>query len=153
MSDGSREAALPAAPAQRCPFLGRILETPAAKARDSWGQSLEDGDHRVASADVLQPDPPGVPPSTPRDTQDPDQDKAERGGGVRGGPDPHTPCRAGSGAAALLPGRSCLVILLLFASFLLPRQGLLCFPGVFSLLCFQMGSEWGDDGGCPQPWP
>lgn len=47
-----------------------------------------------------------------------------------------------------LPGRSCPVVLLLFASFLPPRQGLLCFPGG---LAFRWG-RGGGDGGCPQ-WP
>lgn len=62
MSDGSREAAFAAVPTQCCPFLGRIAETPAVKARGSWGQSLEDGDYGVAGADVSQPDLAGVPP-------------------------------------------------------------------------------------------
>ncbi|KAM9620500.1 retina and anterior neural fold homeobox protein 2 isoform 1-T2 [Morphnus guianensis] len=96
MSDGSREAAFAAIPAQRCPFLGRIAETPAAKARASWGQSLEDGDHGVAGADVPQPDLAGVPPSTPRDIRDPGQDEVGGGGGMGGGgPGPRNPILQG----------------------------------------------------------
>lgn len=102
----------------------------------------------MASADVPQPGPAGVPNFPTQGHARPWPGRGREGSECGGGAsDPRTPHPAGSGAAARLLGRSRLAVLLFFLPFPLPRRALLCVPRGRGLLCSQMGSGWRDGVG------